>query len=46
MRQFAPLFLLFLGTILLSSCGIKPKNVDPPTTEKPDTFPQTYPTAK
>ncbi len=34
--------ILTLGLILaLASCGIKPRELDPPT--QPDTYPKTYP---
>lgn len=34
---------LFSAMLLLASCGIKPKDVDPPQGIENDHFPQTYP---
>ncbi len=34
---------LFVSVSLLSGCGIKPKDVDPPEGAEESTFPQTYP---
>jgi hypothetical protein len=38
--------LLFLFSVPLGACGIKPKSVDAPQGVEEDTFPRTYPAAK